>query len=114
MGKPIISKTEQKRIAKERIVKLFKQAELCYKDNVGLANRYVTLARKIAMKVKIRIPKELKRKFCKHCSKFLILGENSQQRIRNGKIIISCFQCKKFTRIELKSTIKRKKIINLK
>jgi ribonuclease P protein subunit RPR2 len=97
MSKPPISKAKQKEIAKERIEQLFQQAE----KNKSLANRYVTLARKIAMKTKLRIPREYKRRFCKHCYKYLH-KDNSRVRIQKGKIIISCFECKKFMRIPLK------------
>ncbi len=97
MSKPIIPKSKQKDIARERIKTLFKQADQT--KNKTLANRYVTLARKLAMKVKIRIPLELKRKFCKHCYKYLHSG-NSRVRTRAGKVVISCFECKKFMRIK--------------
>ena len=102
MAKPVIPKAKQKEIAKERVQILFKQAEDNFSKNKSLANRYITLARKVAMKVKIRIPLELKRKFCKHCYKFLMPGINSRVRTRDGKVIISCFECKKFTRIPVK------------
>ena len=103
MAKPVIPKAKQKEIAKERVQILFKQAEDNFSKNKSLANRYITLARKVAMKVKIRIPLELKRKFCKHCYKFLMPGINSRVRTRDGKVIISCFECKKFTRIPVKT-----------
>ena len=103
MAKPVIPKSKQKEIAKERVKILFQQAEEVFSKNKSLANRYVTLARKISMKVKIRIPLELKRKFCKHCYKFLMPGINSRVRTRDGKVIISCFECKKFTRIPVKT-----------
>ena len=102
MAKPTISKTKQKEIARERIQTLFKEAEKAFKNNKGLANRYVTLARKLAMKARIRIPPQLKRKFCKHCYKFLMPGVNARIRTRDGKVIISCLECKKFTRIPVK------------
>jgi ribonuclease P protein subunit RPR2 len=106
MSKPVISKIKQKDIAKERILILFNQAEGVFSKNKSLANRYVTLARKIAMKVRIRMPLELKRKFCKHCYKFLQPGANSRIRTKDGKVIISCFECKKFTRIQIKKKLK--------
>jgi len=106
MAKPVIPKSKQKEIAKERVKILFQQAEEVFSKDKALAHRYVTLARKIAMKVKIRIPIELKRKYCKHCYKFLMPGVNSRIRTRDGKVIISCLECKKFTRIP----IKKKKI----
>lgn len=105
MARPNIPKQKQKEIAKERIKKLFHEAEKVFAKDKSLANRYVTLARKIAMKVKVKIPLELKRKFCKHCYKFLKPGVNSRVRTREGKVIISCLECKKFTRIPVKRKI---------
>jgi ribonuclease P protein subunit RPR2 len=101
MSKPVIPKAKQKEIAKERVKILFQQAEEVFSRNKSLAHRYVTLARKVAMKVKIRIPIELKRKYCKHCYKFMMPGVNSRIRTRDGKVIISCLECKKFTRIPI-------------
>lgn len=102
MSKQTIPKSKQKEIAKERINILFSEAEKVFPQNKALANRYVTLARKIAMKVKIRIPPELKRRFCRYCYKYLLPGVNARVRTRGGKVIISCFECKKFLRIPLK------------
>jgi len=102
MSKPAIPKTEQKEIAKERIISLFSQAEGIFSKNKALADRYIYLARKISMKVKVRIPFRLKRKFCKHCGSFLMPGRNSRVRTRKGKVIIYCSECKKFMRIPIK------------
>jgi ribonuclease P protein subunit RPR2 len=102
MARPTIPKSKQKEIAKERIEILFEQAKLQFPKNKSLANRYVTLARKLAMKVRVRIPQEYKRKFCKHCHKYLQPGINSRTRTRDGKVIISCLECKKFMRIPIK------------
>lgn len=99
MSKPVIPKKKQKEIAKTRIKELFNKADEVYPS--PLAQRYTTLARKMAMKFKTRLPKELKRKFCKHCYKYLRNGVNSRVRTKNGKVIISCFECKKFTRIPI-------------
>ncbi|MBS3123862.1 ribonuclease P [Candidatus Woesearchaeota archaeon] len=102
MSKPLISKKEQKEIALQRIKILFKQAEQKFSRDSSLAHRYVTLARNLAMKVKLTIPLELKRRFCKHCYKYLQPGVNSRVRTRGGKVIISCLECKKFMRIPIR------------
>ena len=85
-----------KKIANERILKLFKEASL----NSPKADRYVELARKIAMKMNARIPKELKRKFCKHCYSYFQKG-NYRVRTRNKMIVYYCFNCKKFMRFKI-------------
>ncbi len=102
MKRPFFSKKKQKQIAQERIKKLFQEAEKAFPENPSLSHRYVFLARKIAMKIKTRIPRELKRKFCKHCHKFLMPGTNARIRTREGKLVIYCLECKKYTRIPLK------------
>ena len=101
MAKPLISKKRQKEIAKERIEVLMNKADEVF-PNKALANRYVTLARKIQMKVRLRMPTEHKRKFCKHCYKYLRSGTNARIRTRDGKVVISCLECNKFTRIKVR------------
>ena len=91
-------KEKQKEIAKERIKKLFEQAEKTKSQK--LANRYVELARKIDMKVNLRMPKKFKRKFCKHCYNYFRDG-NYRVRTRDNKLVYYCAKCKKYTRIPL-------------
>jgi ribonuclease P protein subunit RPR2 len=102
MSKPLLSKDKQKEIAKQRVMDLFKQADEVFSDNKALANRYVKVARDIAMSVKLKMPREIKRKYCKHCYSYLKPGVNSRVRMRPGKIVIACLNCKKFMRIVTK------------
>jgi ribonuclease P protein subunit RPR2 len=88
----------QKKIASERIEILFKEADKAFKKDQALANRYVTLARKISMRYKVPIPRVLKRKFCKHCYKYLMPGVNCRVRTKKGKVIQYCLNCKKYRR----------------
>ncbi|MBW3021082.1 ribonuclease P [Candidatus Woesearchaeota archaeon] len=81
----------QTKVAKERIVKLFKLAD----KNYEYSDKYVNLARKISMKIKVPIPKELRKKFCKHCYKFLIPGKNLRVRKYNDYLIYTCLECNK-------------------
>ena len=104
MSKPALSKQQQKLIALERMEQLFQEAEQAFSVNKALANRYISLARKISMKTKAKIPLKYKRRFCKHCYSYLRPGVNSRIRTGQGKVIISCFECKKFTRIPLKKS----------
>ena len=95
-------KPEQHRtIAKERIAILFEQAAAMFSENKSLSNRYVTLARKIAMKYKVRMSSEFRRMFCKHCYKFLVPGKNLRVRLGEGKLIYYCLECKKFWRMPI-------------
>jgi len=100
--KNVLSSKKQKAIAQERIAILFQEATEVFSKNHSLSHRYVTLARKLAMKFKTKIPLEFKRRFCKHCYKYLMPGTNARIRTRDGKLIIYCQECKKYTRIPLK------------
>ena len=95
------AKEKVKDIAKERVRTLFLQADDNFVSEPVLAHRYVQLARTIAMKAKIHMPREFKRKYCKHCYKYLRSGVNARTRTREGKVVILCKECKKFTRIPL-------------
>ena len=95
-------KKQQKTIALERIHRLFELAEnYALKNRMPLADRYVTIARNISMKYLVPIPKEYKRRFCKHCYKYLLPGVNARVRIHKGKIVTSCVRCKNMTRMPL-------------
>ena len=93
-------------LAKEKVRELFNLADETFKNSPALANRYISLARKIAMKFNIRLAK-YKRKFCKHCYNYLKPGVNSKTRIHKSRIIIYCKNCKKYTRIPLKNERKK-------
>ena len=89
-------------IAKERIESLFKQADETFDSDSALSDRYVSLARKISMKFKVRIPPKLKRRFCKHCYTFLVPGKNCRVRTHEGKVVYTCSKCKGFMRFPYK------------
>ncbi len=93
---------KEKEIATERIEILFKEAANVFKKSAERANRYVGLARKIAMKARIRMPGRLKRKFCKHCHRYLQPGVNCRVRNHKSRIIYYCINCKKYTRFQLR------------
>src|SRR3989338_2224621 len=91
-----------KQIARERITELFKQAEIIFREYPHLSNRYVELARKIAMKYKVQIPRNLKKKFCKNCFRYLVPSVNCRVRLNKGKVVYYCFGCKNFMRFPYK------------
>jgi ribonuclease P protein subunit RPR2 len=92
------------KIALKRINKLFLMAEdKALSGNLSIANRYVSIARKLSMRYLVPIPKEFKHRFCKHCYFFLLPDSNSRFRVHRGKLIIYCNNCRKFTRIPLKN-----------
>jgi ribonuclease P protein subunit RPR2 len=94
-----------KRIAMQRVHVLFNLARETYGRQPALAQRYVDLARKIAMAAKLRLPKGYKRQICRHCKSFILPGVNSRVRIRQRRephVVITCLNCGKHMRIPLK------------
>ena len=93
----------QKQIALSRIKRLFLLAENnALSGNLTIANRYVTIARKISMKYLVPVPKEFKHRFCKHCYFFLLPYVNSRYRVHRGRLIVYCNNCKRYSRILIK------------
>ncbi len=93
------NKKKQKSIAKSRIKRLFMLAEeYALSNRLSLSDRYVFLARKLSMRYLVPIPKEYKRRFCKHCYCYLLPGNNCRVRIQRSRIITYCNNCKKYSR----------------
>ena len=82
-----------------RIRHLFNEAHEVRITDPSSASRYVFLARKLAAKAKVRIPRELKRQFCKQCNTLFIPGKNYTVRTTGKTISYTCKVCKKITRI---------------
>jgi ribonuclease P protein subunit RPR2 len=87
-----------KQIARERVTALFRQAELAFLSHPERSNRYVELARKIAMRQRVRIDREFRRKYCHYCSAYLMPGQNMRVRVHSGNVVVTCLICNKKTR----------------
>ena len=106
--KKTLGKNMKKIIANRRINKLFILAEEnALSGELKMSNRYVELARKISMRNLAPIPKKYKRRFCKHCYRYLLPNVTCRVRIHGGKIVIYCHNCGKYTRIPFKKTGKK-------
>jgi ribonuclease P protein subunit RPR2 len=82
-----------KKIAKERISELFVQARQAFSAHPERSNRYVELARRIAMRQRVRIDRELRRQYCHHCYAFLVPGRNMRVRVHDGNVVVTCGSC---------------------
>lgn len=81
------------KIARERIDILFKLADESFETHPERSDRYVEMARNIATKYNMRMPRIWKRRFCKNCNKFLKPGNNCQIRLRDSRVTIKCLEC---------------------
>ncbi|MEM2937150.1 MAG: ribonuclease P [Candidatus Bathyarchaeia archaeon] len=94
-----------KRIARQRVQRLFLLAREIYREDPELAQRYVDIARKIAMTAKIRLPTEYRRQICRHCKSFILPGVGCRVRIKQRRephLVVTCLKCGRHMRIPLR------------
>jgi ribonuclease P protein subunit RPR2 len=82
-----------RKIARERIAILFDCADAVYHEDPALSDLYVLRARTISMKQRVRIDRELRRRYCHRCHAFLVPGSNLITRVHRGKVIATCNAC---------------------
>ena len=96
---------ETRRIALQRIQWLFRLAYQTIPHDKELAQRYITIARQIAMAAKIRLPCEYRRMICRHCKKLIVPGINCRVRLqprREPHVVVTCLECGGHMRIPIK------------
>ncbi|MHA1639306.1 MAG: ribonuclease P protein component 4 [Candidatus Heimdallarchaeota archaeon] len=86
-----------KKIALERITILLTRADAIYKTDQELALRYGQLARKIAMKARVKIPPKWRVRFCRNCKSFLYPGITARVRLKksstHSRLLYTCLLC---------------------
>ena len=96
---------QTEKIARERIRILFSLADEAFPTDPKRAQRYVDLARRIAMRTRLRLPRDLRRRLCRRCSAFLVPGATSRTRIRQQRephVAVTCLSCGATMRIPLR------------
>ncbi len=95
---------QTKRIALERASVLFRMAREVLHEEPRLAQRYAEIARRIAMRTRLRLPFEYRRLICRHCKNFIYPGINCRVRIKQRRephVVIACLNCGRHNRIPL-------------
>ncbi|MBT8171375.1 hypothetical protein KJN74_00690 [Candidatus Bathyarchaeota archaeon] len=94
-----------KQIALQRVHTLFKMARKTINENPHQAQRYIQIARRIAMRTRLRLPKEYRSQICRKCKSFILPGVNCRIRIqqrRESHMVMTCLNCGGHSRIPLK------------
>ena len=94
----------QQRIANERIEILLGLARKNFVKHSNRSKRYVELARKIAMRYRIHMDRDLKNSFCKKCNT-LMIPKKTMEASKDEKtktVIIKCKNCNYIHRISSK------------
>jgi ribonuclease P protein subunit RPR2 len=96
---------ETRRIAIQRIRRLFRLAREIINEDSALAQRYVNMARKVAMTARVRLPKEYRHQVCRHCKSFILPGVNCRVRIKQRRephLAVTCLNCGEQMRMPLR------------
>ncbi len=85
-------------IAIQRIKLLYRYAvDEVRKGNVQLARRYMYIAKRIAAKARVKLPRSIKRSICKNCLVPLVPSVTSRVRLksegRGSRIVVTCLVC---------------------
>jgi ribonuclease P protein subunit RPR2 len=92
------------RIARERISTLFALAEREAAGGHGdLADRYVTIARRVGTRYNVRVLPEYRELYCRGCSAFWVEGRTVRTRLRAGRRVRTCLRCGRERRTLLRS-----------
>ncbi|MFB6147093.1 MAG: ribonuclease P protein component 4, partial [Halobacteriaceae archaeon] len=79
------------RIAAERIDRLASLArEATRAGEADLAREYVRLARRLAERHRLRLPRPLRRRTCSACDRYQVPGVNVQVRLQDGHVVRTC------------------------
>ena len=78
-------------VAEERIDRLHALARAAAADSDDdLARQYVRLARRIAERNRLRLPRTFRRFTCDACDAYLRPGTNARVRLRDGHVVVTC------------------------
>ena len=79
------------RLAAERIERLHALSrDAAREGDDERAREYVRLARRLAERNRLQLPREFRRFTCDTCDASLIPGRNARVRTRNGHVVVTC------------------------
>ncbi len=91
--KRIALKRWERDMAYQRILRLFELAESHHHIHPERSREYMRLAQRIAMRYRVKMPRELKMRVCKGCSTYLVPSVTMRVRIRDGYVLYTCLLC---------------------
>lgn len=78
-------------VARARIERLAELARAAARaDETARARRYVRLARRLAERHRLGLPRAFDRATCDACDGYLLPGRNARVRTRDGHVVVTC------------------------
>lgn len=87
------NKEAERQLALGRVRRLITMAQTAAAEDPDLADRYVGLARRIAMRYQVSLPAEIRRRVCRGCDTLLVPGRSARVRIANQRVSVTCLRC---------------------
>ncbi len=94
-------------IALERIYRLAELAGQEFSEHPERSKDYAQLIKRIGMRCNVKIPSEVREKFCKKCFAFLKPGVNAEVRVKEKGLVVKCRECGAFKKIKLEKPEKK-------
>jgi len=85
-----------KAIARERIERLFEFARAYAQSDPEAAREAVAIARRIAQRARMRIPKQYRLTFCRRCGNLFLGSGSFSVRVRDRRsthVVVRCLKC---------------------
>ncbi|MFW9921424.1 MAG: ribonuclease P protein component 4 [Candidatus Thorarchaeota archaeon] len=89
-------KKQVRSLASARIEHLWEQSRYVASERPDRARLWMSSARKIAQKARMKIPSDISRSICKECGTVWIPGNNCRVRVRNNRsthMTVTCLVC---------------------
>ena len=96
------TRRQQQKQALNEIAAILNKAREVFDTKPDLAHKYAKKARRIALKYKLKLQPNLRRRICKNCFSFLVPGKNLRVRTTRGHVTYYCLECRKFMRFGYK------------
>lgn len=78
-------------LARERIARLQDLASAAAREgDDDLAREYVRLARRVAERHRLQLPRRFRRFTCDRCDRYLVAGRNARSRLQDGHVVVTC------------------------
>ncbi len=93
---PFMKNRLLKAIARERIERLFEFARTYAQSDPEAAREAVSIARRIAQRARLRIPKPYKLLFCRKCGNLFLGSSSFSVRVRDRMtthVVVKCLRC---------------------
>lgn len=87
------NKGAERELAVGRVRRLMTLAQAASPEDSVRADRYVGLARRIAMRYQVSLPRELRRRVCRGCDGLLVPGRSARVRVAHGRVTVTCLRC---------------------